>query len=151
MGLRAVADFRSAAFACCCGSRVSRRSLLRSRSTLTTAFPGRLSRCCSLRRTCRCSPHFAGPRLGAAIYNLVHTYALALVLVLAGFSGALPWLMLDEPTIGQDRSTSAALAAIIAHLCDNGHGVIVVTHDDSFAAKIVHRELRIEEMMIRSS
>jgi energy-coupling factor transporter ATP-binding protein EcfA2 len=68
-----------------------------------------------------------------------------------GFSGALPWLMLDEPTIGQDRSTSAALAAIIAHLCDNGHGVIVVTHDDSFAAKIVHRELRIEEMMIRSS
>ena len=113
MGLRAVADFRSAAFACCCGSRVSRRSLLRSRSTLTTAFPGRLSRCCSLRRTCRCSPHFAGPRLGAAIYNLVHTYALALVLVLAGFFGALPALtaagLILVAHIGIDRALGYGL------------------------------------------
>jgi len=34
--------------------------------------------------------YLAGPRIGAAGYNLVHTYVLALALVLAGFFGGLP-------------------------------------------------------------
>jgi len=34
--------------------------------------------------------YVAGPRTGAAVYNLVHTYAVALPLVLAGFFAALP-------------------------------------------------------------
>lgn len=34
--------------------------------------------------------YVAGPRVGAIIYNLVHTYALALPLALAGFFGGVP-------------------------------------------------------------
>jgi hypothetical protein len=37
--------------------------------------------------------YLAGPRAGAAVYNLIHTYALALPLALAGFFAALPALM----------------------------------------------------------
>jgi energy-coupling factor transport system ATP-binding protein len=67
------------------------------------------------------------------------------------FSGALPWIMLDEPTIGQDRETRLKLADIIRRLCSLGYGVIVVTHDDDFAAEIPHRTLAIEAMQIRTS
>jgi energy-coupling factor transport system ATP-binding protein len=65
-------------------------------------------------------------------------------------SGAMPWIMLDEPTIGQDAATRRGLATIIARLCALGHGVIIVTHDDDFAAQIPHVPLRIEEMKIRA-
>jgi len=34
--------------------------------------------------------YLAGPRIGAAGYNLVHTYTLAVALTLAGFFGGLP-------------------------------------------------------------
>jgi energy-coupling factor transporter ATP-binding protein EcfA2 len=66
------------------------------------------------------------------------------------FSGVMPWIMLDEPTIGQDRATQDGLSAVISHLCSIGHGVIVVTHDDEFAARIPHQPLRIEDMTIRA-
>jgi cobalt/nickel transport system ATP-binding protein len=66
------------------------------------------------------------------------------------FSGAMPWLMLDEPTIGQDRHTRAGLAAILRRLCELGYGVVVVTHDDDFAASIPHQPLRIEDVNIRA-
>lgn len=58
-------------------------------------------------------------------------------------SGALPWVMLDEPTVGQDRATRGALAAAISRLCELGFGVVFITHDDEFAQMIVHRILRI--------
>jgi energy-coupling factor transport system ATP-binding protein len=64
------------------------------------------------------------------------------------FSGAMPWLMLDEPTIGQDRETRIALAAVVSRLCELGHGVMVVTHDDDFAGRLAHQPLRIEEAKI---
>jgi cobalt/nickel transport system ATP-binding protein len=64
------------------------------------------------------------------------------------FSGAMPWLMLDEPTIGQDRDTRAALAAIVSRLCALGYGLLFVTHDDGFAADVAHQPLRIEHMHI---
>jgi energy-coupling factor transport system ATP-binding protein len=67
------------------------------------------------------------------------------------FSGALPWIMLDEPTIGQDRETRLKLADAIRRLCSLGYGIIVVTHDDDFAAQIPHRALAIEAMQIRTS
>jgi len=34
--------------------------------------------------------YFAGPRVGAVVYNLAHTYALAVALALAGFIGGEP-------------------------------------------------------------
>jgi len=66
-------------------------------------------------------------------------------------AGALPWIMLDEPTIGQDRETRLGLAAVIKRLCALGYGVIFVTHDDDFASQIPHRTLAIGDMKIRSS
>jgi energy-coupling factor transporter ATP-binding protein EcfA2 len=67
------------------------------------------------------------------------------------FSGALPWIMLDEPTIGQDRETRLKLATVIRRLCSLGYGFIVVTHDDDFAADVPHRALTIEGLQIRTS
>jgi energy-coupling factor transporter ATP-binding protein EcfA2 len=59
-------------------------------------------------------------------------------------SGTLPWAMLDEPTIGQDGTTRAALAAAVARLCAVGHGVVFITHDEDFARLIDHGPLRLE-------
>src|SRR5262245_56670962 len=67
------------------------------------------------------------------------------------FSGAMPWIMLDEPTIGQDRATRQALSAVILLLSRVGHGIIVVTHDDEFAGTIPHQPLRITDMTIRAA
>jgi energy-coupling factor transporter ATP-binding protein EcfA2 len=60
------------------------------------------------------------------------------------FTGALPWIMLDEPTVGQDRQTRDALAQAISRLAALGHGVVFITHDDDFATMIPHRALRLE-------
>src|SRR6202035_4042417 len=66
-------------------------------------------------------------------------------------SGALPWIMLDEPTIGQDRATRAALAEAITRLSALGHGVLFITHDDAFAATIAHSKLRLADAAITAS
>jgi DNA repair exonuclease SbcCD ATPase subunit len=59
--------------------------------------------------------------------------------------------MLDEPTIGQDRATRAALAAAINRLAALGHGVVFITHDDAFAASTDHRVLRLERKTVTAS
>ena len=59
-------------------------------------------------------------------------------------SGTLPWVMLDEPTVGQDGAMRAALAAAIARLCALGHGVVFITHDEDFARLTEHQPLRLE-------
>ncbi|MGB9365712.1 MAG: ABC transporter ATP-binding protein [Xanthobacteraceae bacterium] len=64
------------------------------------------------------------------------------------FSGVMPWAMLDEPTLGQDRATRVALAEAIARLAASGYGIMFITHDDEFAARIAHRALRIADGMI---
>ena len=64
------------------------------------------------------------------------------------FAGAHPWIMLDEPTIGQDGETCRALARTLERLCQAGYGVMFVTHDDDFAAAVPHRVLRIENKLI---
>jgi energy-coupling factor transporter ATP-binding protein EcfA2 len=65
-------------------------------------------------------------------------------------AGAHPWLMFDEPTIGQDRETREGLARLLAHVCAQGHGVLFVTHDDEFAGMLAHRRLHIENRVISS-
>jgi cobalt/nickel transport system ATP-binding protein len=59
------------------------------------------------------------------------------------FAGAMPWIMLDEPTVGQDRATRDALAAAVSQLASKGYGVLFITHDDAFATAIPHRALRL--------
>jgi hypothetical protein len=57
--------------------------------------------------------YLAGPRAGAAAYNLVHTYVLALSLTLAGFFGSLPALtaagLILIAHIGLDRALGYGL------------------------------------------
>jgi len=57
--------------------------------------------------------YLAGPRVGAALYNLVHTYVLALLLTLAGFLGAQPTLaaagLILIAHIGLDRALGYGL------------------------------------------
>jgi energy-coupling factor transport system ATP-binding protein len=83
----------------------------------------------------------------------VHLYELPLAARkrlswLWSFSGAAPWIMLDEPTVGQDQETRVQLAFVVSQLCMLGHGVIFVTHDDEFAARIAHRTLAIANRKI---
>ena len=59
-------------------------------------------------------------------------------------AGALPWIMLDEPTLGQDRATRDALAATIGRLAALGYGVLFITHDDEFSAALPHRAIRLD-------
>jgi hypothetical protein len=57
--------------------------------------------------------YLAGPRAGAAAYNLVHTYASALAVTLAGFFGTLPALtaagLILIAHIGLDRALGYGL------------------------------------------
>jgi energy-coupling factor transporter ATP-binding protein EcfA2 len=97
--------------------------------------------------------HAVAARLGVAIPDQ-HLYELPLVVRkrlswLWPLSGALPWIMLDEPTIGQDRATRTALAAAIGELAARGHGVLFITHDDDFAAAVTHQKLRIADGAIQ--
>jgi energy-coupling factor transporter ATP-binding protein EcfA2 len=86
----------------------------------------------------------------------VHLYELPLAARkrlswLWSFSGAAPWIMLDEPTIGQDRKTRADLAGVMRRLCELGYGIIFVTHDEDFAARVPHRVLVIENQKINDT
>jgi len=55
--------------------------------------------------------------------------ALAVVLVTSP-----PVLLLDEPTRGLDYPAKAELAGVLRQLADDGHAVMVATHDVEFAA-----------------
>jgi energy-coupling factor transport system ATP-binding protein len=65
-------------------------------------------------------------------------------------SGVMPWVMLDEPTIGQDGDTRQLLATALAWLCTLGYGVVFVTHDDDFARRVPHRGLSVTDKSIKT-
>jgi len=65
-------------------------------------------------------------------------------------AGALPWVMLDEPSLGQDMATRDRLAAAVGELTALGYGVLFVTHDDDFADRIPHRVLAIGGMQVKA-
>lgn len=41
-----------------------------------------------------------------------------------------PWMILDEPTLGQDRTSSLRLARIMRRLICSGKGLVVITHSE---------------------
>ncbi|WP_104107159.1 ABC transporter ATP-binding protein [Nocardioides sp. 616] len=47
-----------------------------------------------------------------------------------------PVLLLDEPTRGLDYPGKRALAEMLRSLCDEGHAVLVATHDVEFVAQV---------------
>jgi energy-coupling factor transport system ATP-binding protein len=65
-------------------------------------------------------------------------------------SGALPWVVFDEPSLGQDVATRMRLAEAIGDLTALGYGVLFVTHDDEFADRIPHRVLAIGKMQVKA-
>lgn len=50
----------------------------------------------------------------------------------ATIAGRQPWLFLDEPTLGFDAAAITSLAKMIQILAAKGHGVIVVSHSETF-------------------
>jgi energy-coupling factor transporter ATP-binding protein EcfA2 len=64
-------------------------------------------------------------------------------------AGAMPWVMFDEPTLGQDQATRRALAEVIGRLTRGGYGVLFVTHDDEFASLMAHRPIRLADATVR--
>jgi energy-coupling factor transporter ATP-binding protein EcfA2 len=53
------------------------------------------------------------------------------------------WIILDEPTLGQDEKAIAAIAEIVAHRARAGVGFIIITHSDRFRGKMNSTKIRI--------
>jgi energy-coupling factor transport system ATP-binding protein len=61
-----------------------------------------------------------------------------------------PWVILDEPTLGQDEANCDALAQILRRAAEQGQGVIVITHSDEFACKLLGKILILEDGVLRT-
>jgi len=112
------------------------------------AFAGMVDQdCFAAARLERLATALGAPSLDAHLYELPLA-ARKRLSWLWPLAGALPWAVLDEPSLGQDLATRERLAAAIAQLTALGYGVLFVTHDDDFAARIPHRALAIGGMQI---
>ncbi len=71
------------------------------------------------------------------------------VALLAGLAHAPRLALLDEPTVGQDRHTWAAIAGIVRSLANRGSGIAIATHDRALAeladAELVLDRGRVQE------
>ncbi len=63
---------------------------------------------------------------------------LSLVLAIT-LSAAPPVVLLDEPTRGLDQVAKDHLVAVLGELADEGHSVVVATHDVEFVARFANR------------
>ncbi|WP_030950850.1 ATP-binding cassette domain-containing protein, partial [Streptomyces sp. NRRL S-481] len=68
--------------------------------------------------------------------------ALALAVVLTARP---PLLLLDEPTRGLDYAAKARLVDVLRGLADEGHAIVLATHDVELAAEIAHRVVLLAE------
>ncbi|MFI8810573.1 ABC transporter ATP-binding protein [Streptomyces sp. NPDC055082] len=62
--------------------------------------------------------------------------ALALAVVLTARP---PLLLLDEPTRGLDYAAKARLVGVLRGLAEEGHAIVLATHDVELAAEVAHR------------
>ena len=62
--------------------------------------------------------------------------ALALTLPLPS-----PWIILDEPTVGQDLGNRRVIAQAMQRLAACGRGLILITHDEVFASEVSHHTI----------
>lgn len=56
-----------------------------------------------------------------------------------------PYYLLDEPTSGLDRPLAERVFANLRRLCDQGCGVVVVTHDLNLARRFAHKVFFVQE------
>ena len=54
-----------------------------------------------------------------------------------------PWIILDEPTLGQDDKSTVGVATLVSALCSLGYGVIIITHCASLRSSLAP-SLRLE-------
>ncbi len=63
-------------------------------------------------------------------------------------SGAMPWLALDEPTLGQDDEATRQIAQALELLTENGHGCILISHDERLFQLLRHKRLLIVDYQL---
>ena len=59
-----------------------------------------------------------------------------------------PWLIFDEPTLGQDACACDQMVAVLRHIAKNGSGVIVISHSQEFVRRLEARRLRLENGVV---
>jgi energy-coupling factor transporter ATP-binding protein EcfA2 len=62
---------------------------------------------------------------------------LALTLIL---HTSAPWLIFDEPTLGQDEHAQSTLKSAFQKLAEKGYGVILISHHDDFAISTANKK-----------
>lgn len=60
------------------------------------------------------------------------------------FATRAPWLILDEPSLGQDEANCLSIASLVQQYANSGRGILFVTHSEWFASRLTHEELRLE-------
>ena len=68
---------------------------------------------------------------------------LALTLILNTTS---PWLIFDEPTLGQDEDARIAIGHALRKLAASGHGVILISHNSEFGQSFSDEELNLLQL-----
>lgn len=69
---------------------------------------------------------------------------LALTLIL---HTSAPWLIFDEPTLGQDEHSRAAISTALRRLATAGHGLIIISHNAEFAQSSSDEELDLRRLI----
>jgi energy-coupling factor transporter ATP-binding protein EcfA2 len=68
----------------------------------------------------------------------------------ATLASARPWIVLDEPNLGQDDRSLRALAALIEQIAEKGIGMIIISHSTYLRSLLSAKELRLKDGTIRS-
>ena len=63
------------------------------------------------------------------------------VALAATFACGTPWIILDEPTLGQDDQSVEQIASIVKRMAEGGTGIILITHSRSFVDKLPHQRI----------
>ncbi len=109
-------------------ARDARRGLLSRRRAALRRFPGLTMP--DDAALARLAANLGVPSVEQHLYELP-TVARKRLSWLWPLSGAMPWIMLDEPTVGQDAATRMALATTVGRLAALGFGVVFITHNDA--------------------
>jgi energy-coupling factor transport system ATP-binding protein len=57
-----------------------------------------------------------------------------------------PWLIFDEPDLGQDQQARLELCICLRKLAATGHGVILVSHNERFASNLVANQIDLQSV-----
>jgi energy-coupling factor transport system ATP-binding protein len=67
------------------------------------------------------------------------------VAVAASFAMPSPWIVLDEPTLGQDYHWTSCVARFIRASAKGGRGIVIISHDDYFRNLVADQAVRLRE------